>query len=125
MYAASTPVRKGGRKVPSSKNTDVHCTFCDKAGHTAEKCWNKPPYYCPRCKTQGHNLQKCPDKPQKKSKKGSERREYKSDEPSEKGAEKSLMMLTQTNKKMESPSTTCYRHITPRASKGQNHITGS
>jgi len=39
----------------------AHCTYCNKVGHIAAKCWNKPPFYCPRCKTQGHNLQSCPD----------------------------------------------------------------
>jgi hypothetical protein len=68
VYAARAPSK--GRKTKAhtqdfSKQTGkdtAHCTYCNKDGHIAAKCWNKPPFYCPRCKTQGHNLQSCPDK---------------------------------------------------------------
>ena len=72
MYAATAPPHRRVSTVHSSTSAapereTLHCTFCNKTGHTAAKCWNKPPYYCPKCKTQGHTLSDCPDKGKKKS----------------------------------------------------------
>jgi len=49
----------------------LRCRHCNKEGHIATKCWNKPPYYCPKCKTQGHSLQNCPERGKKNSKENS------------------------------------------------------
>ena len=73
MYAVSAPPRRRVSTTESSTSEadadteTLHCTFCNKSGHTAAKCWNKPPYYCPKCKAQGHNLQNCPEKGKKSS----------------------------------------------------------
>ena len=64
IYAAKVPSRKITTTQGSSSNTqhesdNLHCTFCNKDGHTAAKCWNKPPYYCIRCKKTGHSIGSC------------------------------------------------------------------
>ena len=68
-YAANSPPQRRSIKGNSS-NSDrqtPHCSHCNKDGHTASKCWNKPPYYCPKCKAQGHALGDCSGKGKQKT----------------------------------------------------------
>ena len=69
MYAATSHPKGTMRMAQTSQyqraeadRETLHCTHCNKQGHTAAKCWNKPPFYCPRCKAQGHTLQNCSQK---------------------------------------------------------------
>ena len=110
MHATSAPPHRRVSTVESStsratpKRETVHCTFCNKMGHTAGKCWNKPPYYCPKRKTQGHTLSGCLEKGKKKSNPGEftsqgERHSAKKDKKKKgktKGDDQSLLMLDST-----------------------------
>ena len=71
MYAVSAhPRRRVSAKESSTSEANAHMetlhfTFCNKLGHNAAKCWNKPPFYCLMCKAQGRILQSCRKKRQK------------------------------------------------------------
>ena len=73
MYTTNDPPHNRVSTVQSStsnaapKRETLHCTFWNKTGHNAGKCWNKPPYHCLKCKTQGHTLSDCLVKGKKKS----------------------------------------------------------
>ena len=48
----------------------LHCSCCNKDGHTTSKCWNKPPNYSPKCKEQGRTLRDCSGKGNQKANSG-------------------------------------------------------
>ena len=53
VYTTREPPRgRGGTRGTNSDRQTLHCTNCDKDGHTTARCWNKHPYYCPKCKAQ-------------------------------------------------------------------------
>jgi len=106
MYAARAQPRNRVSTVQTSSSSTkadketLHCTFCNKTGHTATKCWNKPPYYCPRCKIQGHNLQTCTVKGKKNTNpedhkfKGEGKPARQTGKKNEKEEERTLMVRT-------------------------------
>ena len=108
MYAATSHPKGTMRMAQTSQyqraeadRETLHCTHCNKQGHTAAKCWNKPPFYCPRCKAQGHTLQNCSQKgkqstePEAQSSEGEGKKAKKNRKKGKKkGEEQSLLMLS-------------------------------
>ena len=113
VYATNYhPKRKNKGSSSGSDRQTLHCSYCDKDGHTASKCWYKPPYYCPKCKTKGHTLKDCSEKGKKSNPRGNtskgkgksaKQKHKREEEDDEEEGEQSMIMLSPPVTKIGTP----------------------